>query len=171
MISELHPTKRIDDAIRAFAYIAERHPDAILLVIGEEGAERESLERLIRNEQLEDRVFLRGRVPDARAYLKAFDLFVHSSQSEALALAILEAGYASLPVVATRVGGIPEIIEDQEHGLLVPARNPEKLSEAMESLMVDPARAAKLGTRLHDRVTSYFSTERMVSETLSLYRA
>lgn len=169
MLSELHPTKRVDDAIRAFAPIAARYNDTGLYIISE-GVERARLEQLITDLHLRKRVMLLGFVKDAPRYFSAFNMFIHASQSEALALAILEAGCASLPVVATHVGGIPEIITSGEHGLLVPVHNPATLTAAMESLMRDPQRAAELGTRLHMRVLAEFSKERMVAETLALYR-
>jgi glycosyltransferase involved in cell wall biosynthesis len=169
MLSELNPTKRVEDAVRAFALLVPTHPEAILIVLGE-GRERESLERLIRELHLHKHVSLVGFRNDAPSLLKAFDLFVHSSGSEALAYAILEAGCASVPVVATRVGGIPEVIPDSAHGLLVPPRNPQKLAAAIESLMSNPQHAAELGARLHARVQHSFSKQRMIEETFALYR-
>ena len=170
MISELNPTKRVGDAVRAFASLARAHPDALLVVIGE-GSERERLEKIIRETRMRDRVFLAGFRKDAPSLLNAFDLFVHAPRSEALGYAILEAGCASLPVVAARVGGIPEIITDESQGLLVPAEDPGALARAMESLMRDPRRAAECGARLHARVRSAFTKEAMVAETLACYRA
>jgi glycosyltransferase involved in cell wall biosynthesis len=118
---------------------------------------------------MEDRIMLLGHKADAVRYLPAFDLFVHSSKSEALGLAILEAGLAKLPVVATCVGGIPEIIEDGEQGLLVPALQPELLGKAMEALITDPVRASQLGEKLYERVSREFTKERMLSETFRYY--
>ncbi len=169
MISELHPTKRIDDAIRAMKIIAENHPGALLVVIGE-GQERQKLEDLIRELHLRNHVSLVGFKSEAASLLPAFDLFVHSSQSEALGLALLEAGCASLPVVATRVGGIPEIIPDDDHGLLVSPRNPEALATAIDSLIKDPARARELGARLHARALHDFSLDKMLAKTIALYQ-
>lgn len=168
MISELHPTKRVDDAIRACAVLAERYPEAILVIMGE-GRERERLEELVRELHVRDHVSLAGFQANAPSLLKAFDLFVHTSQSEALGYAILEAGCASLPVVATRVGGIPEIITDDDHGLLVPPHKSDALAAAMDSLMRDGARAAELGARLHARVHTAFSKDRMLNETFAHY--
>jgi glycosyltransferase involved in cell wall biosynthesis len=168
MISELHPTKRIDDALRAFALLAKRHPESALIIIGE-GELRSELEQLIRDLQMTRRIILLGAVIDAARYLRAFDLFLHSSLSEALPYAPLEAGCASLPVVATKVGGIPEIIPDEDHGLLVPPQMPEALATAMESLMSEPQRAAEMGARLHARIRQSFSKEAMVARTLALY--
>ncbi len=166
--SELSATKRVEDAINAFAQIAPRHPDAILVIMGD-GREREALESLVRDLHLSLRVSFLGFVPDAATLFAAFDLFVHTSRSEALGYAILEAGCASLPVVATKVGGVAEIIPDAYHGVLVRREAPEQVAAAMESLMNDPRRAAEIGARLHARVAHAFSTARMLAETLALY--
>ncbi len=168
MISELHPTKRVDDALRAMKIIAEKHPEAILVVIGE-GQERQKLEDLIRELKMRDHVFLAGFKRDAASLLPAFDLFVHAAQSEALAYVLLEAGCASLPVVATRVGGIPEIIPDDDHGLLVPSHNPEALAVAIDSLINNPLLAHELGARLHARVLHDFSLDKMLETTIEIY--
>ncbi len=169
MISELHPTKQVGVAIRAMERVAQAHPEAILVVIGE-GEERGALEYLVRERSLENHVFLVGFRPDAARLLGAFDLFVHASRSEAFAYAVLEAGCASLPVVASRVGGIPEAIPDDAHGLLVPSADPSALALGIEALMKDPGRAHEMGARLHARVTSVFSRDRMVRDTLACYR-
>lgn len=168
MLSELHPTKRVADAIHAFASIAARHPDTGLFIISD-GKEREKLKRLIHTLHLEKRVALLGYIQDAPQYLSAFDLFVHASQSEALALAVLEAGCAALPTVATKVGGIPEIIEDNQSGLLVPPRNPAALALAIETLYTDREKAKIFALALHTRVERDFTKERMIAKTFALY--
>ncbi len=168
MISELHSTKRIEDAIHAMKIIAEAHPEAILVVIGE-GRERVKLEDFIRELHLRNHVSLAGFRPNAASLLPAFDLFIHSSQSEALGFVLLEAGCASLPVVATKVGGIPEIIPDDDHGLLVPSHNPEALAVAIDSLINNPLLAHELGARLHARVLHDFSLSKMLEKTIALY--
>jgi glycosyltransferase involved in cell wall biosynthesis len=168
MLSELHPTKRIEDAIDAFALIASDHLDTILLVCGE-GERRTALEARIAERGLADRIFLLGFVADAPRYLAAFDLFLHTSQSDTLAYAILEAGCARLPVVATEVGGIPEIIESGVSGLLVPPRAPSKAAQALRQLLEDSAHAEQLGEHLRARIIRDFALERMLRETLALY--
>ena len=169
MISELHPTKRIEDALRAMHRIAANHPDTLLVVMGE-GEERQELEALVRLLGLHERVYLAGFRSEARSLLGAFDLFLHTSQSEALGYAVLEAGCAELPVIATNVGGIPEIILDADHGVLVPPRSPEAIANAIESVMRDSKYAHELGARLHARVLHTFSLEKMIAETLLQYR-
>ena len=168
MSSELHPTKRIGDAIRAMAILVTHYPHAMLIVMGE-GQERRRLESLIHELHLHDRVFLAGFKNAASSLLAAFDLFLHTSISEALSLAILEAGCASLPVVATRVGGIPEIIESGVNGILVPPRNPTALAAAINTLIDDPQRAHALGAALKKTVGEKFIKERMLREMLALY--
>jgi glycosyltransferase involved in cell wall biosynthesis len=168
MLSELHPTKRVDDAITAFAKITAANPSAILVVISE-GSERARLEALIKKLGLTDKIFLVGFVADAAQYFSAFDIFLHTSQSEALAYVILEAGCSSLPVVATHVGGIPEVITDKETGLLVPPRSPALVAMDLSRLIHDPALAAHLGASLHTRVLKDFSASKMLSTTFALY--
>lgn len=168
MLSELNPTKRVEDAVRAFARLAPRRPDAVLIALGE-GREREKLETLVRELRLGERVFLLGSRPEAAELLAAFDILVHTSRSEALGYALLEAGCASLPVVATAVGGIPEVVEDRVSGLIVPRESPEKLAAALEELADDAELRKRLGAALRKRVLAEFSFERMVRGTVASY--
>ncbi len=168
MISELHPTKRIEDAIEAMALMSKTHPDARLVVLGE-GEQRTKLEKLISEKSLENKVFLAGFVQDAPSYVKAFDVFLHTSRSEALAYVILEAGCASLPVVATHVGGVPEIITSNENGLLVPKYQPDLIAQSLTILIENPDKATRFGTALHTRVLKDFSKEQMIEKTFALY--
>ena len=168
MISELHPTKRIEDAVRAMKLLVPNHPDVSLIVIGD-GQDRAKLEGLVRDENLAAHVFFAGFKDDARKLLSAFDLFLHASLSESFGYVIAEAGCASLPVVATKVGGIPELIPDDSYGILVPPKDPQAIAAAIESLMNDPMRAHELGARLHARVTTGFSKDAMLRKTLEAY--
>ncbi|MEL6804564.1 MAG: glycosyltransferase, partial [Bacteroidota bacterium] len=108
-VAELHPIKQHEVTIQALRTVVQSHPDIRHVLIGD-GEERESLERLIRAYNLHDHVFLTGSIDEAAQYLHAFDLFVLSSRSEALAYVIIEACFAGLPIISSRVGGIPEII-------------------------------------------------------------
>ena len=126
---------------------------------------------MIAERGLAERVFLLGFVAEAAAYLQAFDVFLHTSSSEALGYAILEAGCARLPVVATRVGGIPEIVEDRENGILVPPRSPATVAAALNVLLQDPGHAEQLGERLHAKVIRDFSQAQMIKKTLERYSA
>ena len=168
MVSELHPTKRIDDALRAFSMVAANYPETILVILGS-GTERKRLESVIDLLGLRDRVFLLGFVADGGSYMNAFDIFMHSSRSEALGFVILEAGCAQLPVIGCRVGGIPEIIESGRNGLLTAPEDPRALADALRTLLEDKQRAAELGIALQKTVLENFSKETMLEKTFTLY--
>lgn len=167
-IAELHNNKGLDNLIHAYSYIAESNPDTALIIVGE-GAEREQLTDLIIKLGLTDRVHLLGFVDDAAKFLKAFDVFVLSSRTEAFPYVPLEAGLAQLPVVASRVGGIPEVITDRKNGLLVNSGDIYTLKSAIKELLEDSAEAASFGHNLRKTVEESFSVELMVQKTLSVY--
>jgi glycosyltransferase involved in cell wall biosynthesis len=168
MIAELHPTKRIVDAIDAIAELSPTHGEIMLVVMGE-GEERAALTERIAQRKLETRVHLVGFVDQASRYLKAFDMFLMPSRTEALGLALVEAGYAGLPVVASRVGGIPEVVVHKESGLLVPPENPHALARAMRTLIEHPDQATEYAKKLEESVHQKFSKKRMIEETLAVY--
>lgn len=167
-IAELHPVKGLDKLVKAFEHVAPDFPDSELVIIGE-GDERSRLERLITSLGLSGRAHLAGHVSRAAELLPAFDIFVLPSRSEGLGYVLLEAGAASLPVVATDVGGIPEIIEDHATGLLVPYGDIPALIGALLSLARDAELRRTLGSALHDKVAREFSLARMRDETFALY--
>ncbi len=168
IVAELHKTKRIDVAVEALARITNKHPEAIVVVFGE-GEERADLETLISEKNMKDRVFLPGFVKDGPAHLSAFDVLLLPSRTEALGYAVLEAGCARLPVIASNVGGLPEVIEDGMSGILLPPGNVEALTDAMRECIQNREKADALGEHLHARVIRDFSLERMVKETYALY--
>ncbi len=168
MISELNPTKRVEDAIYSFSHILREYPDTVLVIFGD-GRERDYLERIIHKLQLTKSVVLAGFRKDAPTLLRAFNLFIHTPVSEALGYAVLEAGCASLPVIATNVGGIPEIIINKKYGILVPPRDQATLAGAISSLLKDTPLAEKMGALLHKRVQKDFSKQQMLSKTFNLY--
>jgi glycosyltransferase involved in cell wall biosynthesis len=167
-IAELHPTKGLDTLVEAFAAIAHDLPSTVLVIMGD-GSEWAKLQKLVQIYDLPDRVVLTGFVKDASSHLPALDVFVLPSRSEALGYALLEAGLASLPSIGTRVGGIPEIIEDNKTGLLVPPGKSIALSQALTELLADVSLRNRLGTALNEKVHTEFSTKAMVEKTLKLY--
>ena len=110
-----------------------------------------------------------SNIPNASKYLKNFDIFVLPSLKEGLPYVILEAGLAGLPVIASNVGGIPEIIENGKEGLLVPPANPEELAVAIKKLIDDKALRENLARNLHEKIQREFSLEKMLKETISQY--
>ncbi len=165
-LAELHKVKGLDILFRAFAQMKDSA--AHLVVLGE-GEERESLTELTEDLQISDQVHLLGYMERAPEYLKAFDIFALPSRSEGLPYALLEAGMAGLPVVASRVGGIPEVIEDSQSGYLVPAENPYFLSKALKDLTSSSERRQTFGTNLHNLVSKEYNQKDMLKKTLDLY--
>jgi glycosyltransferase involved in cell wall biosynthesis len=115
------------------------------------------------------RVVFLGHRRDVPELLAACDLVVLPSFAEAQPTALMEAAAAGRPVVATRVGGIPEVVEDRVTGLLVPPGDPRALAEAIEALLGDPARAAAIGRAAHARAVLAFSLDRFVDATLHVW--
>ncbi len=167
-VAELHPTKQIPIAIAAFSKIAEEFPLVEFFIIGD-GEQRTVIENLVAEYGLKQRVHVYGHLQDAPQYLSAFDIFVLPSRSEALGYVILEAGMAKLPVVASRVGGIPEIITDRKEGLLVESGNVLQLADALKELISRPDLRMQFGNALYEKVTRDFSEKEMIEKTLSLY--
>lgn len=168
-IAELHKSKGLSYAIEAFSKIAPKNPDIYYFILGS-GEEKGHLDGLVELHKLQGRVFLLGFVNDASRFLKAFDLFLLPSTTEGLALVLLEAGLAGLPVIASRVGGIPEIITDNETGLLVPPRTPTAITEAIQKFLNSPILCEELGGALLEKTRMDFQLERVIVETSFFYK-
>jgi glycosyltransferase involved in cell wall biosynthesis len=139
-----------------------------LAIIGE-GGERKKLEELIKERHLEKKVFLTGFKENATSYLKAFDLFTFPSLSEGLGYTLLEAGLASLPVIASRTGGIPEVIENLKDGLLVAPGRSNEIRQAFIYLDEHPDDVRSFGQNLEKKVKENFSLKEMVKKTEEIY--
>ncbi len=163
-IAELHPTKQLHILMRAFAKTA----DCSLVIMGD-GEERTRLEALALRLQITERVHFLGHVENASSYLAALDIFVLPSRSEGLGYVLLEAGMAGLPVIATNVGGIPEVIQDNETGILVRSGDVDELASGIGTLLADPALRMQLGSALKKRVMEKFSKTEMIEKTFSRY--
>jgi glycosyltransferase involved in cell wall biosynthesis len=146
-----------------------RERDAAIVVAGS-GPRRRALERQARRLKLEGRVKLAGFRPEVGALLKSASVFVFPSLEEGLGTSVLDALALEVPVVATAVGGIPEMITHGREGLLVPPRDAGSLAEAILEVLRHPARAAERARSGRTRVQAEFSAERMVEETLGVYR-
>jgi L-malate glycosyltransferase len=168
-VARLDPVKDLVTLIRAIGQQAERRPPMLLLVIGD-GSERQRLESCAREVGVASAVRFLGHREDARALLAGCDLYANSSISEGISLTILEAMAARLPVVATRVGGTPEIV-DASCGCLVPSRDPGALAAALAALASDAGRRQVLAESARARVEQQFTLDRMVREYRHLYYA
>ena len=166
----LDRVKDLATLLNAFAVVRSRVPHAMLVIVGG-GAERMPLEQQVVSLGLQGAVRFTGHRDDVRRLLPAFDVFVNSSISEGVSLTILEGMASSLPVVATRVGGTPEVVEDGVTGLLVPARSPDALAQAIGELANDPARTVAMGAAGRTRVEGTFNIDRMVDQYAGVYDA
>jgi glycosyltransferase involved in cell wall biosynthesis len=155
-------------AIAALKEVLPLYPSTSLLIMGE-GETRLALEKQISELELTHRVFLLGFISDSRSYLSAADVYVMPSRKEGLPLALLEAGLVKLPVIASAVGGIPEIIKNGENGLLIASNDVSALASALCALLADPEKAQRMGEELYNHVQKEFSETRMVSETIAAY--
>lgn len=167
-IAELHHNKGIDTLIRAFPKLIERHPLVALLIIGE-GEEHNALRALVQSLGLSHHVFFLGFLPEARQYLSTADIFVLPSRKEGLPYVLLEAGLAGVPVIATSVGAIPELVRDEVNGLLLRPDDPESLTAHLDRLLSDEDLRKKLSHALKEHVQRAYSLDAMFSKTRALY--
>jgi glycosyltransferase involved in cell wall biosynthesis len=168
VVARLEPEKGHPTMLEAWPAVLRAVPDAYLLFIGE-GSRREALEAQARELRIAHRVVFTGRRDDVPAVTAALDVAVLPSYREAQGLSILEAMALSRPVVASNVGGIPEMIEDGVSGVLVPPHDAEALATAVSRLLLDHPYADTLGRAGHDLVHDRFCIELMVSAIQSIY--
>jgi glycosyltransferase involved in cell wall biosynthesis len=169
MVGNLRRQKAHHVLIRATAQLLSQWPDIQVLLVGG-GPERASLERLVGALGLGNTVRFLGHRADVPDVLSAMNVAVCCSDFEGSPLAILEYMEAALPVVSTAVGGIPDLIEQNMHGLLVPARDPDALARAVAELLSDPQRARTMGARGRERRRAEFNLETMIHRLEDLYR-
>lgn len=168
-IAELTPNKNLRAAIDAIAAFNATHTTPIYYSIMGDGELMEELQTHIRTHHLEHAVKLLGFVRDARTHLHAYDAFLLPSQKEGMPYAILEAGHAGLPVVASNVGGIPEVIEEGVTGFLFDPTIPESLTYALAELTTQSDRRARCAAALQKRVHEHFSLSHMIEDTVRAY--
>jgi L-malate glycosyltransferase len=165
--SNLRPVKRIDLLLETVARIRPRESFKLVILAGGRFA---PFAADIRRLGLEDRVIVRENVTDVEDYLQAADLGLFTSETESFCLSILEAMCFACPSVATRVGGIPEVIDDNLSGLLVTFGDANKLARAVETLIQNTTLRANLGHAAHARAREEFSANAIVPRYEALYR-
>ncbi len=167
-VAALVPHKGQRYLIEAAHLVVQEVPDARFVIFGE-GELREHLERLVHERHLEKHVLLPGFRTDILGCIKGCDLFALSSVTEGLGTSLLDAMACSKAIVATRAGGIPEVVEDGVSGLLVPPRDAPALAQAIVALLTDEQRRHRMAAAGFARVGERFTVERMVAETVSVY--
>jgi N-acetyl-alpha-D-glucosaminyl L-malate synthase BshA len=166
-ISNLRPLKRIDLLLEAAARIQPRTAFKLLILAGDAFA---PFAADVRRLGLESVVIVRERSNSIEDYLQAADLGLFSSESESFCLSILEAMWFGCPSVSTRVGGIPEVLDDSLTGRLVPFGDPAALAGAAQDLLDNPARRSAMGAAARNAARTRFSAETIVPQYEAVYR-
>ncbi|MFX1563029.1 MAG: N-acetyl-alpha-D-glucosaminyl L-malate synthase BshA [Promethearchaeota archaeon] len=169
-VSNFRPVKRVVDLITAFAQIADQIPDAHLLLLGD-GPTRSDVERIVCDLDLTERVRYLGFKRDVETYLRCAQGYALCSELEGAPLSLLEAMSCSLPVVATEVGGIPEIIKDGENGLLVPFGDLDALANRLYAILTDDVLSQKLGENARATILSNHTAEKVVPQYEAVYES
>jgi glycosyltransferase involved in cell wall biosynthesis len=169
ILAELHYTKGHDLVFKSIENIKTELAEYQIVCIGE-GEREGKLKAIIHHKELEKYVFFTGFVSDASKYLKAFEILILPSRTEALPLTILEAGFAYTPVIASCVGGIPEIIEDSINGFLFEKENTTELEIKLKTLLnLSKEQKDVISNTLHTKISKKFSLQNMINETLDIY--
>jgi glycosyltransferase involved in cell wall biosynthesis len=168
MVGIIRGVKRHEIALKATKQLLAAVPRAQLVLAGE-GPMQPDMERLARELGIADRVHFLGHRDDVPDLMAAADVLLLTSRSEGVPQAVTQALGLGLPVVATKVGGVPELIEHERTGLLIPPENPEAAAEALTRIAQDRDWAAKLGTAGREHVLAHFSLEAMLDHTEQLF--
>lgn len=167
-VGRLAVVKNYPLLLRAFAQVVRVHPGCWLQIVGD-GSERNALERLARELKLSASVSFLGFQKNVAWLLAQSDVFVLSSRYEGISIAVLEAMRAGLPVIATRVGGTPEVVVDGETGILVPDGDAAAMVRAMEQLIASPAQRRHMGEQGHAHMHREFAIHAIADKYFSLY--
>jgi glycosyltransferase involved in cell wall biosynthesis len=160
--------KAVHILLKAFQMLKPRDINVQLRIIGE-GPNKEKLKRMVEILNITDSVTISGETTDVVKQLQESTIFVLPSLSEGLSNVLLEAMACGLPVVATRVGGNIDLIQDGANGILVEPENPAQLSHALWKILIDKKQALHLGTRARQTVEEKFSMDSVVTNYIELY--
>jgi glycosyltransferase involved in cell wall biosynthesis len=167
-LARLSPEKGFSDLIDALAILLQRGKDVRLVIFGE-GGERKALEEKVAGLGLDDRVRMPGFVSNAGCYLPSFDVLAMPSLTEGLPITLLEAMRAGVPIVASKVGGIPHLLEDGKSGLLVPPTDSAALADAISLLYDQPARGREMAAAAGQVFRAKYTSERMAEGYHQIY--
>jgi N-acetyl-alpha-D-glucosaminyl L-malate synthase BshA len=166
-VSNFRPVKRIMDVLEVFERVLRRMPSR-LLMIGD-GPDRSRAEQYVRAHDLRDRVIFVGNVPNLEELVGASDLFLLPSEAESFGMAALEAMASEVPVIATRAGGLPEVVVDGETGYLLSPGDVEGMAERAIEILSDPARQQRMGAAGRALASEKFNVHRIVPMYRALY--
>lgn len=159
-VGRLQPVKGHHDLVAAAQIVLRKHPEAFFVLVGEDFRNGE-LQALAKHLQINERVCFAGYSKDVASWLATFDIFVLPSLSEGMPVAVIEAMFMSKPVIATNVGGTPEVIQDGQTGLLIPPSDPHQMAQSIITLIEKPVLRQKYATTGHDLAISHFTVEIM----------
>jgi glycosyltransferase involved in cell wall biosynthesis len=168
-VGGLHPRKGVDDLITAFKMVSTRVPRAFLYLVGD-GPYRNAYQGIASQTGFGDRIFFCGFQADPRPYFLGSDIFVLASHAEPGALVLAEAREAGCAIIATAVGGIPEMLDGGRAGILVPPRRPDLLADAIAKVLSDKALSADLRARSRLNL-EHFHVDRAAKECESVYNS
>lgn len=154
--------------LNAFGHLLKQWPDALLLIAGD-GEERCALENLALELGISANVRFLGSIRNVREFLSILDLFTHPSLFEGLGISVIEAMSMELPIVATKVDGLAELVSDGVEGILVEPDNPKVLAEAIDRILMDPELGKELGRRARERAINQFSLQTMINRYEEFY--
>lgn len=167
-VARLAPQKGVKFLLTAATHVLREVPNAQFLIVGD-GPLKKDLEIMVEKSGVRRKIFFTGFRDDVRDILAACDIFVLPSLTEGLPLTVLEAMAAGKPVVATAVGGIPEVVLDRETGFLVPPRKPMPLAKAISFLLLNKEVAIQMGMAGRRRAEEEFNLRRTIGETEKVY--
>jgi teichuronic acid biosynthesis glycosyltransferase TuaC len=170
-VGNLIKAKGVFELLSSFTKLASSRPNLYLIMVGT-GSEQKKIENLIASATLDKRILLTGKVPhsEVSSLLSAADIFVFPTHNEGLPNALLEAMACGLPIVATRAGGIPEVVTDRKSGILINPQDCNSLSNTIEYLLDHEAVARQMGAAGKQYVEANFSWEHNARETIEIYR-
>ena len=169
-VGNLYKTKGFIYLIEAIKQLIDEGIDAKAVIIGE-GPERQNLENLISKHNLKNKIILAGRIQQAAELLSAFDIYVCSSIKEGLSYTIIETMLNGLPIIATKVGGNPELIEEGKTGFLIEPQNSLALSNKIEEIINTSDLQQELSTKARIKAQEEFNLEKMVKKTKEVYNS
>lgn len=169
MVAQFIERKGHKYMVDAFKAIKEAYPNAFLIFFGQ-GPLEQNIKSLVQQKGLEDNVIFAGFRKDLARLLPCLDLLVHPALMEGLGVSLIQAAASGVPIVATKVGGIPEIVHHERNGLLVPPRDSKSLTEAVKHLLGDNRLRNRLGTEGRRLAQNEFSIDNMVEGNLNIYK-
>lgn len=169
-VARLTQEKAHVDLLTALASVSLSGEDVKLVLVGD-GAEKENLECMCQTLRISERVMFVGNRNDARALYAAFDVFALVSTNEGLPMALLEAMALALPVIVSRVGAIPTVIEHDKNGIIVPPSNPSAIVNALFQCKSKPDYAREIGKRARETIINNYSSKKMAQRYEAIYKA